>query len=557
MTVSSTVESKVLIRHAEPMARGTLPYRVWIGVTGHRRLPASPELPKHVRQALDQIKKLLPTPRFTEVLFGVVSPLADGADRMVASEVLTIPGAILEAALPMPRDEYENDFDDRSRGEFRELLARAAEVTVQPRSSSREEAYERVGIYVVSRADFLIALWDGQRSRGRGGTADVVDEANTQGVPAYRISTFGDFALGSEAERFTLPETVAVSLAHVDRYNKLASHHPPSKRTLDDFVAHWTSAAEKAQLSLDIVRPLAAWLAPYLATADSNAIRYRRHYALSGSGVFLAAAAAVLLAAIEGLFRVHEWVVAIAGLVLISCIGVVVFLEGHWHLSTWWVSSRVLAERLRVSLFQALFPSYETTTAAAAEYEVADYRWVTQSFNEIWRARPKFGSGIVPFGPMRDFLVLGWIDDQIQYYRSKYIYHRKRNRQLGAMVALLFVLTLLATGLHAFIVITEKTAHTGKAAEILSWPTVAIGIAIVLPALVAAVRGIEAQAEHRRIADRFERMAAALQSVRGRIARATSLADLASTVQEAARLMLDEHRDWFGLMRFQELELHA
>jgi hypothetical protein len=41
----------------------------------------------------------------------------------------------------------------------------------------RLDAYRRVGHYVVDHCDLLIAIWDGQPARGRGGTADIVQYA--------------------------------------------------------------------------------------------------------------------------------------------------------------------------------------------------------------------------------------------------------------------------------------------------------------------------------------------------------------------------------------------
>ena len=62
----------------------------------------------------------------------------------------------------MPREEYERDFQsDESKREFDELLSQAKEVLELGPSESREEAYERIGHYVVDRCD----VW--HRSLGR------------------------------------------------------------------------------------------------------------------------------------------------------------------------------------------------------------------------------------------------------------------------------------------------------------------------------------------------------------------------------------------------------
>jgi hypothetical protein len=46
-----------------------------------------------------------------------------------------------------------------------------------------EQAYRAAGQRVVGLAEVLLAVWDGTRSEGVGGTADVVAFAGERGVP--------------------------------------------------------------------------------------------------------------------------------------------------------------------------------------------------------------------------------------------------------------------------------------------------------------------------------------------------------------------------------------
>ena len=131
---------------------GRIPFRLRIGVTGHRELEDEEAVAAAVRRALQQARELLPRSPRTPVLLNIVSPLAEGADRLVAREVLRDPGAQLETPLPFPRNVYLQDFESaESKREFEDLLARASMVTEMQAGASREEAYERVGRYVVER----------------------------------------------------------------------------------------------------------------------------------------------------------------------------------------------------------------------------------------------------------------------------------------------------------------------------------------------------------------------------------------------------------------------
>jgi hypothetical protein len=150
---------------------------VRVGVTGHRDLVLDFALLDRLDALLDQLG-----PRAGLV---AVSSLAEGADRVLARRVLD-GGGQLEVLLPLPADDYEDDFEtESSHRAFHDLLAAADRVTVIPPDpdddGTREAAYERAGLAVVDACDVLVALWDGGASRGRGGTAEIVQAARDRG----------------------------------------------------------------------------------------------------------------------------------------------------------------------------------------------------------------------------------------------------------------------------------------------------------------------------------------------------------------------------------------
>ena len=150
-----------------------------VGVTGHRHL-ASPE---DVAVAVEAVLGALDADRLV-----AVSSLAEGADRIVAERVLATAGGSLHAVLPLEPEDYAADFaDPDSRDEFTRLLTMAGTVTLSPRQESREAAYEHAGRAVLDLCDVLLALWDGEPSRGRGGTAQLVAEARALGRPVEVI----------------------------------------------------------------------------------------------------------------------------------------------------------------------------------------------------------------------------------------------------------------------------------------------------------------------------------------------------------------------------------
>lgn len=149
-----------------------------VGVTGHRHLADADAAAREVDRVLDR----LVAAQGADVLTAV-SSLAEGADRIVAKRVLARQGT-LDVVLPLDRDDYAADFaDDASRHDFLRLLDAADSVSSSPRQESREAAYEHAGREVLARCDVLLALWDGEPSRGRGGTAQLVTEARAVGRP--------------------------------------------------------------------------------------------------------------------------------------------------------------------------------------------------------------------------------------------------------------------------------------------------------------------------------------------------------------------------------------
>jgi hypothetical protein len=160
---------------------------IQVGVTGHRLNRISPQmaavLPDKCAQALRAIAQAWAAGAAEPVLLRVISPLAEGADRMVAQAGLAL-GADLQCPLPFHAEEYKRDFaTEASKREFDALLARASAVfDAGGERSAAEAAYERAGQIVVQQSDVLIAIWDGEASRGRGGTAQMVDEALALGV---------------------------------------------------------------------------------------------------------------------------------------------------------------------------------------------------------------------------------------------------------------------------------------------------------------------------------------------------------------------------------------
>jgi hypothetical protein len=139
----------------------------------------------------------------------LVSTLADGADTIAAKAALDL-GYALDVPLPFALADYEKDFSsDAVDGHiplqnFRALVGQARSVLQLPGQRRTEadtkkqgnlkenRAYEAAGLTVLNQADILLAIWDGEGSRGRGGTAEMVAEAARQRIPIIHVDANGE-----------------------------------------------------------------------------------------------------------------------------------------------------------------------------------------------------------------------------------------------------------------------------------------------------------------------------------------------------------------------------
>ena len=120
----------------------------------------------------------------------LLSGIAEGADRLAAFVALGR-GWSLRSILAFHRTRFEADFPEPfAVGEFRALLA-ASEAVEEPKKGAQfrqpEDGYDAVARRLIASSDVLIAVWDGEGSRGKGGTVDVIEQAHIKGIPVIWV----------------------------------------------------------------------------------------------------------------------------------------------------------------------------------------------------------------------------------------------------------------------------------------------------------------------------------------------------------------------------------
>ena len=359
-----------------------------IGITGHPLLAREEEIAAAIRSILLEIQDW--NPRTQEILT-VISPLAEGADRIMANQVLKVPGGRLQALLPMDRDAYARDFaDERSREEYRRLLDAAWEVQVLVEGVPRELAYEAVGHAVVDRSDIMIAIWDGDPGRGKGGTAAMVAYARSQGKPLFVINSENPreirrerLPIGRQAQARTAEdEAPAGYLQELEVMGDLGPELARSIRAQGD--------PSDPQLVRELARRLRLVVnhfGPRYGSASLTAQDFQDKYRRTSRAVFILAALSVLIVATQSVFGLSHWIIA-GEFGAISVILSMTFFGNRrgWHTS--WLENRLEAEWLRHGMFVA-FLSGQTTPGIERHWAC---RWVAEAggvrrVRDVWQQR--------------------------------------------------------------------------------------------------------------------------------------------------------------------------
>ena len=166
---------------------------------------------KRIQTIVQKLQKLFqPGPNDLPVKFTLVTPLAEGSDRVLAEALMQREMGLncdLEVVLPLPWEIYYNTFSDgpdpniraESVKQFMNLTARAkhyqlplkfgtiAEVAVNKHESlpnPQQEQFQLANAYIVQSCDFLIAAWDGREIQPlQTGESETKELCTIEGLP--------------------------------------------------------------------------------------------------------------------------------------------------------------------------------------------------------------------------------------------------------------------------------------------------------------------------------------------------------------------------------------
>lgn len=548
-----------------------IPYRIRLGVTGHRDLPNPAEMEALVRQAIDaEVNKLFSDASqealehvrqsgVTPVAYSVLSPLAEGADRVVARAVLRYSGARLDVVLPLTVDDYLEDFATlESAAEFTQLLDQCPRPVVLRRTRIRDEvrdpedqqarrgtAYERAGRYVVDHCDLLIALWDGAPSRGTGGTAEIVQYAKEQQRPVLRVWN-GTWEVLHPGNGLS-----ASGIERIDHFNR----YRPTRRQNAVYTSKddWKEPDGLPQPSQDLI---SSNLRPYYRQASIIASVNQAMFHRAGWFIYLFSALAIVSVALATI--VHSLAVPgyLAELALLITAIIALRRARRSRAQEMWMECRFLAERLRSGMFLAacgVEPSPIEVLPFMGHAHTAD-DWMVRVFDEVWKRMPRLPECPADKLPaLTDFARRFWIQGQIGYHQSKREREGLALKMLEDVARVVLPATLGAAGLHLVpkLHLPCLPSEWGPGLEgFLSF------IAIAFPAVAASVAGMLAHREYKRLEKGSENILPHLERLNRQMKSVDDRAQFEAVLHRMDELMLRETQGWLMLMRYVEIQLH-
>jgi hypothetical protein len=436
---------------------GLGPLPLVIGVTGHRDLRGEDReaLEERVQEIFTEMRT-----RYPHLPLVLLSPLAEGADRLVARVALKN-GTRLIVPLPMPQDLYEMDFEvPASRAEFNELLQQAAscfalpmngttEEGVRSQGEARNERYALVGAYIAHHSQILVALWDGASADAVGGTAQIV-RFKLEGVPErYVPPDSARHPLDPEESgpvyhivtpRLSNPQPVGRALTLVKRFPQSYASDAVAQATYDrlyarmetfnrDALRYASRLAATREASKGYVLPkqeAEALSAPLMylldcyAVVDALAVHFQHLTQRTLVGLLIMVFCAAISFEISSWLPDQRWIQAVYLGVLLLAFAWYLWAKRRDYQNKY-LDYRALAEGLRVQLFWRLAGLRDTVADHYLRRQRSELDWIRHAIR-CWNLPAEIadeGLGATEALALADrmrLVLAHWVQDQYAYF---------------------------------------------------------------------------------------------------------------------------------------------
>ena len=544
-----------------------------IGTAGHRHLRDEDidPLRGRVRRILDELAGQFPHSRFA-----ILSPLGEGADRLIA-EVALEAGPRFELLVPLAwsrRLGVDGLHRSGAPEPFHALLnqARSFSLPLCPDTSieklresaaHRERQCDQVGAYIARHAQILIAIWDGQ-PRAESNTARLIDWLK-RGVSAPHAALTGPL---DDPECGCLYQIIAGragepapaqhlaggwqdeegagimlgQLASLDRFNRAAGRQMRAR----------PGAVEESARQLYAIPPGDSLPAPLLemrriqGLADQVATQQQCWASRMVTWLFLLVGLAALCFSAYAHLWPNQRALLVADALALTAAVAVFAANKLLRLESRYLDARALAEALRVQFFWCLAGITESAASFYLRNLRSDLDWIRICIRNATLASGCHDEDGIDGGlpPARLASIrLSWLKDQEEYFCRRGPGHERRHHTLAraseAAVLLAIVLTLgLLWGNHEHL--HER-----------------LTLVAVFAVLGALIHDFAEKRAYRHMARRYHWMQTMFRRAGGEIERAGQSGDAdraRSVLLEIGREALLENASWVITHRERPLE---
>jgi len=492
-----------------PGSGSQLPLFHIVGFTGHRQIQDPALIARAIGQALDHLI------REAEGEWVVLSSVAEGGDQLFVEQALAR-HLSWHALLPLPANEFSKDFEPEQWAHVESLLARAEHLHVgdENETAPRVDAYLDCGLETVNGSDLLVAVWDGEPARGKGGTAEVVEYARSIGRPLIII----DANTGEQRiENWAKLDVHDVALTSLNRL--------PEARTWGDNPFKAPDEIFNFQQKCD-----------FEATRSAPGVRR-----MTVSTVLLHVFA-TLIAAASLAYSLHLASLAWLKFLCLS-IGVVAafILRRRMHSERSWVKCRLAAEFCRSALATWGLPR---ATNLLQDLDLPVVHHLARSLRILHGREAAVNP--VPIADFQRIYREKRIDDQLAYYRKQEARALPLLRKLRKLFWIATVLAMACVAAYAMTLSVHVHPPVWLQGTVFNF------LPISLPVVAAATISIISINDLQRRVARYRDMQATLEASRAQIIYCSTWNSLERVVLRTERALLQEVIEWHSLASFSE-----
>ena len=523
--------------------------KINVGITGHRNIDANEnqELEKICNNILGYITKCTldiyeQAKNFYKSdppVFRLLTLLAEGFDRTAVYPALELNYEI-QCPLPFSRKDYLEDFEtEESKDEFLSLLNKATAVyELDHGRAYSEKAYLSAGIVMLEHTDILIAFWDGQPSRGTGGTADIIELALDNGILVihidrnFTISSNNNLSWKTQIRKFIEGELIpyrdndmtdsfpAVYFSEendqknsVQLYNHIIELFSPKTKNKKDKKAKNKEVCDG--IKNEQTTKLRQYFKQYLEVADNLAKFYSNQYRSAGMLKCLLPLFATIALAFgfywdwsrsESIINVIGFLLQAVFLYIMARFIGINTDKNKWHQK--FIDYRILAECLRYKPYLMNFGITLRHIKISEYNRNASLSWIN------WYMR-----GIVrDYGLPNEVININFTEDSLEVFKNEILnsqrnYHKGKAEKLRLVAKRIEKLGLVFFTVGAAVTLIRVIIHYIFISSNIEWfpsihdkwiriPTFFNLLSLLLPAIGSVFATIESQAGFNRLSER-------------------------------------------------------